>query len=136
MAFLTDPELEGLVTSALQRAGLVDDSHISDLVPEANLFAQNAIKARFRGDGLTDADAADWFRAREFNVCLGIWWTLTMAGVTGAYDQTYLKELDRREELLSNALVIDEPDDESPAYAASGDLVNDGDIFTMDMDVT
>lgn len=136
--YITNDVLKARLVACLQRAGLTDsDSNWDLIVADANEWAYNEIVSALLERGFTISQINEWDRREEFNKSLGLFWCLVLGGVTHAYDDKFIRDLDRREELKTVFVSTgQEPvDPETENRISTGMLENDADVFTMDSEI-
>ncbi len=103
--FLTDSELVSAVAQVLRQQGVTlstawyDPITGTGIIPDANQAAYRDIRGALlmRSFGANQVD--NWDRGREFNLDLGIFWSLVKGAGLYAYDDRWVERLDRRKEL-------------------------------------
>lgn len=140
MPWITDDDLTDRLLDALQKAELETSGAWSTTITDANRKAHRTVLTALQKRGYTLSQINRWDQRSEFNIDLGIFWALTLAGTTKNYSDTFIKPFDRREELKTIEVLIDdelvEPLSESDAITRKikiGRMEADDDVFTMDM---
>ena len=137
MTWITDDELKSKLLTCLQKAGLEEENSWDEIITDANQSAADYISGALASRGYTAAQVRGWDAARTYNIDIGLFWCLIKGGVTKAYDETFIKELDRRLELATADVVIDGelvvPGTSTSRRVSSGMLKNDTDLLPGDV---
>lgn len=136
MAYITDAELKTALAPILRKASAAEINPLwGNIVPDANVAAYNEIIGRLTDRGFTVAQIDSWARNDEFNRDIGLFWALVKGAGLDGYDDKWIERLDRREELDTVAVVIDDelvdPGDTSGSIG-QGNLDTSGDIYSLD----
>lgn len=141
MAFITVDQLRQRLASMLRidaTDGSVDAASIwQTILTDAVSWGYQEILGALAARGYSKSQIDAWPRGTEFNVSLGLFWSLTQGAGLHSYDDKFLNKLDRREELKAVVVLDDTGALMTPAGAGRftvGDYTTDKDIFVLDPD--
>lgn len=133
--FITDQALlsaiEGLLKVPKSSVGF-NAPYWVGIVADANQAATNEIYGQLAARGFLAAQIAAWDRRQEFAKAIGLWWALTMGAALAGYDDKFVKALDRRKELETVQVLINNvfQNPQGPPLSVSvGEFDNSGDLF-------
>lgn len=134
--YTDDAEMRPLLKATLQRLNLPTTSTYDTLLPKGIVWAYRDIADILLGRGYTIAQIDAWDSAKTYNQQLALYWTIILGGVTHDYDEDYLNQLDRREDLKTVVIAAGNvvPDDETTGTTV-GKIEGEGDVFSMDSEI-
>lgn len=139
MAWITDDELKAAVAGIIGMAAATDlPANWNEIVPKANRFAFNWVRAKLAGRGYSPAQMDLWDMGPDYNRSAGLCRAFKDAALKGepvnlSIIQPYcdeLKELDTVT-ITAGGEVLD-PASESGANVGYGDFDTGSDTFTPD----
>lgn len=134
MAFITTDELREYLASALRRADDHQDVSASSfwqpfLVAGVE-WGYNEILSAMVARGYTKAQADTWRRGVEYNLSLGLYWTLTLGAGYHDLNDKWVARLDRRAELWEGVAL--DADGNMLVPEGDGGLIGRGDLGRED----
>ncbi len=131
MATVTAAQLHTSLGNVLK---LTDEASLpaywDSVVDEAATFAYNEVRGALEARGFKLADVLAWDRLFEVTRDLGLWRSIVMGGVYAKFDAEVIKALDRRQELRTilvavNDLYVKPAVGEAGMAATGGPLLDD-----------
>ena len=100
-----------------------------DTVAEAATFAYNEVRGVLESRGFSLTDVQNWDRLLEVTRDLGLWRSIVMGGAYGKFDPEVIKALDRRQELHTILVAVNDqylkPASGEAGMAATGGPMRD-----------
>lgn len=103
---VSDAALKVKLTGVLQRAGLEDGDFWDEIVPDANRAAHDDIRDALAARGYMPEQIAGWDSRTTYQTDIALFWALTKGGCTQNYSDTFIKSLDRREQLKTIPVIV------------------------------
>ena len=136
--FVTDAQLQTALEAVLKvPAGSLatgDSAYWQGIVTDSNAAAYADILLALLARGLSLEQADTWIGGEEFQLDMGLYWSLVRGGALHSYDPTYVEKLDRRSELATVGLYDEAGNLLIPVegQVVHGPLkVSDDDIFAL-----
>jgi hypothetical protein len=139
--FVTDAELQTALEAVLKvppgSLAIVDSAYWLTIIHDSNAAAYHDTIAVLLQRGLSLAQADTWFRGREFQLDIGLYWCLVKGGALHNYDDKFVTALDRRAELAEMGLydetgaALVPPLPPGEGQVAHGPLNTEMDIFAL-----
>lgn len=116
--FTPDSDVENLMAAALKVASFGDlPPYWTTIVQRAHQAAYNEIYMALVRRGFNPAQIAAWDSGAEYELFLSCWWACVFGGGFQGYDQTWVRELNRRKGDLPNIEVSNAGVWQSPGIA-------------------
>jgi hypothetical protein len=137
LAWLTGGDLMDRVKAVLAIEQMDSPTNWTTVCADAAARAAADIRGVLSNRGFSGAQIAAWDSLVAFNASQGLFWALTLGGATKDFDDTFIKQLDVREQLATVNITVGEEDiDPANPPVAGGELSTDADAFkTSDADL-
>lgn len=99
MPQISDATLKAALAATLKVDVAAVKPHWDAIITEANQSAYREVVSRLARRGFSQAQIDAWARLEEFNTAIGRFWCLVLGAGLHGYDSTFVKMMDRREEL-------------------------------------
>jgi len=131
--FISDSTLNSALQDVLQKSESLE-SFWSSIITASNLAAYQHIQEVMAARGFTPAQLVTWDRGAEFERSIGLWWCLTEGGASKDFSDTFIKSLDRRQEVwkvvFTSAGVIVQPQNDGYMKVARVEMSSSNPVFT------
>jgi hypothetical protein len=136
MSFVSTSDAQTAVAGVLKVAFADLPSYWTGVVADSQVSAYQEIEAQLLDRGYILSQVLLWDRGAEFEKDLTIFWALTRGGgLSGMYDDRFIKMFDRRKDLATVAIAISgkyvSPSSDSPGGITTGARSTTGDVFAQ-----
>lgn len=128
--FVTDSAIRQRLASLLKTDAGKVPAYWDIIISDSNLAAYQEIVGRLAERGYDAGQIASWDRGSEFEIDIGLFWSLVKGAGLHAYDDKFIKNLDRRAEIddvivLAAGVII------LPNNSAQGTKIGWGQVSTV-----